>query len=119
VAIASGANMNFGRLRFVAERSDDMEALISVIVPEQPGSFRRLYECINPRNVTGFSYRYSSPEKAYVIMSFNVSSHEDTISVISTINSNGMEALDLSDNEMAKVHGKFLVGGRSPGVIRI
>jgi threonine dehydratase len=75
-----------------------------------------LYKCIAPRNVTGFSYRYSTPEKAYINMSFHVHSSDETKKVIDLIKENGMEALDLTNNEMAKVHARYLVGGRSPAV---
>lgn len=116
VAVASGANMNFGRLRFVAERSEQNEAFISVIIPEKPGSFREMHQFIHPRNVTGFSYRYSGPTNAYIYMSFSVSSAEETQTVINALNAYGFEALDLSNNEMAKAHARYLVGGRCPQI---
>lgn len=72
VAIASGANMDFDRLRFVTERADSTETLLAARIPEKPGSFRQLYAAIYPRNVTEFSYRYNRPDMADVIISFQV-----------------------------------------------
>ncbi|KAI8800932.1 tryptophan synthase beta subunit-like PLP-dependent enzyme [Cladochytrium replicatum] len=118
VAIVSGANMNFDRLRFVAERSrigEGREALVSSKIPERPGSFSSLYNMIYPRFVTEFSYRYSNPDTAHAFMAFEVSNGPEEIeSVIATLNANGMETIDLTGNEMAKTHGRYLMGGRRP-----
>ncbi|TPX34893.1 threonine ammonia-lyase [Synchytrium microbalum] len=119
IAIASGANMNFDRLRFVAERAElgeFREALISVTIPEQPGAFMKLYKTVAPRAVTEFSYRYSDDAKAHIIMSFAVSGPAETVQVISNLTANGMNAYDISQNEMAKAHARYLVGGRSSSV---
>ena len=70
VAITSGANMDFDRLRFVSERADATETFVSVLIPERPGSFQELYSKIYPRNVTSFSYRYKDDTDAYIFMSF-------------------------------------------------
>ncbi|CAG8516087.1 8507_t:CDS:2 [Cetraspora pellucida] len=98
VVVTSGANMNFERLRFVAERAklgERSEALLSVIIPERPG-------------------RYSDPEKAWIYMSFEVEDREkDLPSVLEKLEANGFYAQDISDNEMAKSHARYLVGGRS------
>ncbi|KAJ1969092.1 threonine deaminase [Dimargaris xerosporica] len=116
VAVTSGANMNFDRLRFVAERAalgEQKEVLMSVLIPERPGSFLKLYETIYPRNVTEFSYRYSDPDKAYIFMSFIVNNREQEIpEILAQIEARGMQAMDISDNEMAKSHARYLVGGR-------
>lgn len=116
VSVCSGANMNFERLRFVADRCNQHEALISVLIAERPKSFWDLYSKIHPRNVTGFSYRYSSPTRAYVIASFIAESDDDVTNTVNDINSCDMDAIDLSHNEMAKSHVRHMVGGRSPGV---
>jgi len=118
VAIASGANMDFDRLRFVSERADTSESLISVTIPERPGSFLQLYESIYPRNVTEFSYRLGgAASKANIFMSFQASSADDRQGVIRTLEREGFEPHDLGDNELAKVHGRHLVGGRAPAEI--
>ena len=80
VAITSGANMDFDRLRFVSERADATETFISVLIPERPGSFQELYSKIYPRNVTSFSYRYKDDTDAYIFMSFQSKRDEDTSS---------------------------------------
>ncbi|RKP34784.1 tryptophan synthase beta subunit-like PLP-dependent enzyme [Dimargaris cristalligena] len=116
VAITSGANMNFDRLRFVAERAaigEGKEVLMSVLIPERPGSFLKLHDTIFPRNITEFSYRYSDPEKAYIYMSFNVQHREAEVpAILGQLSTLGMEATDISDNEMAKSHARYLAGGR-------
>ncbi|CAG8525756.1 484_t:CDS:2 [Paraglomus occultum] len=117
VAITSGANMNFDRLRFVAERAElgeHREALISAIIPERPGSFVQLYNHIHPRAITEFSYRYSDSKKAWIYMSFMVENREKEIpTILAALKEDGMEGQDISDNEMAKSHARYLVGGRS------
>jgi len=116
VCLASGANMNFNRLRFVAERAEigeEREALFSVVIPERPGSFQDLYSVIHPRNVTEFSYRYSSAERAVVFVALEVKSRDDVAQLTAGFIEKGLEALDLTANEMAKSHARYLVGGRS------
>jgi threonine dehydratase len=119
VAIASGANMNFDRLRFVAERAalgEKKEALVSVTIPEKAGSFAALIDEINPHAVTEFSYRYSSPTAASIIIGieFNASTRErDLADLMARLGSSGMPATDLSNDELVKSHIRYLVGGRS------
>jgi threonine dehydratase len=117
--ITSGANMDFDRLRFVSERADSSETLMAVTVPERPGSFRELYQQVFPRNVTEFSYRYAGSKGADIFMSFQArgSDRKDAASVIEALRSRGYRVLDLTDNEMAKVHARHLAGGRSPNVV--
>ncbi|CAG8439981.1 4811_t:CDS:2 [Acaulospora morrowiae] len=117
VAVTSGANMNFERLRFVAERAElgeRREALISVIIPERPGSFIQLYNHIHPRPITEFSYRYSDSKQAWIYMSFGVQNREEELpQILDKLEKDGMHGQDISDNEMAKSHARYLVGGRS------
>ncbi|RKP22403.1 tryptophan synthase beta subunit-like PLP-dependent enzyme [Syncephalis pseudoplumigaleata] len=117
VAILSGANMNFDRLRFVAERAEigeQREALISAIIPERPGSFLQLHQAIDPRQITEFSYRYSDPDRAYIFSSFTVTDHEkDLGEIFAVLQAQGMQGLDITHDEMAKSHARFLIGGRS------
>ncbi|KAJ3018074.1 hypothetical protein HKX48_003184 [Thoreauomyces humboldtii] len=116
VAVMSGANMNFDRLRFVAERADlgeHREALITVIIPEKSGSFEELYQIIHPRTVSEFAYRYGDPDEAHIFMSFTVQDREAELeAVFSQLEDKGMRALDASKNDMAKDHARNLVGGR-------
>lgn len=125
VPILSGANMNFDRLRFVSERAvlgEGKEVFLLVTIPDIPGSFKKLQKVIHPRSVTEFSYRYnehrhesaSDVPKAYIYTSFSVVDREKEIKqVIQQLHSLGFEAVDISDNEMAKSHGRYLVGGAS------
>lgn len=155
VATVSGANLNFSRLRFIAERAEvgeGKEAMLRVIIPERPGayvpplpvpprlsltkaySFLALHTCIHPRAVTEFVYRYSSPTRAFIFLSFYLSSTlpapvttssatppsspaslraTELSTIVSSLQAQGMKALDISDNEMAKSHARYLSGGRS------
>jgi len=140
VSVVSGANLNFSRLRFIAERAElgeGKEAMLRVIIPEQPGAFLALHGCIHPRAVTEFVYRYSSEARAFVYMSFYLTTPakptiagaasvpgtpavspqaaraEELGAIMGALKQKGMKALDLSDNEMAKSHARYLVGGKS------
>ena len=117
IAVACGANINFDRLRFVAERAElgeHREALLAVTIPETPGSFRRFCAMLGSRNVTEFNYRYADPEKAHVFVGVQVHDRRETKALVQRLRRNGLPTLDLSDNEMAKLHVRHLVGGRAP-----
>ncbi|KAK8121713.1 hypothetical protein PG984_010383 [Apiospora sp. TS-2023a] len=121
VAILSGANMNFDRLRFVGERAtlgEGKEALLSVRIPERPGAFAELIDAIMPHNVTEFSYRYSHDDVANVLMGISlvapVSERATELQRLTErINTSNMTVTDLSGNELAKSHIRYLVGGRA------
>lgn len=116
VALACGANMNFDRLRFVAERAEmgeHREAVFGVTIPEQRGSFRRFCELIGNRNVTEFNYRISDPDTAHLFVGMQVTSREDAKKVRSELVRQKFPTLDLTDDELAKLHLRHLVGGRS------
>ncbi|RDL31177.1 Threonine dehydratase [Venustampulla echinocandica] len=121
VAIASGANMNFDRLRFVAERAalgEKKEALIMVTIPERPGAFSELINTIMPHMVTEFSYRYATDASANVLIGISLTSpalqrDEELSSLLSRISATGMAPVDLSGDELAKSHVRYLVGGPS------
>ncbi|EDN10450.1 threonine dehydratase, mitochondrial precursor [Histoplasma mississippiense (nom. inval.)] len=119
VAVTSGANMNFDRLRFVAERAtlgERKEALLSVTIPERPGSFAKLLEILTPHDVTEFSYRFSGSEYAVVLMGISLATStgtEDLSVIVNQLLKNGMRAYDLSDDELAKTHIRYLAGGRN------
>lgn len=119
VAIASGANMNFDRLRFVAERAalgERKEALLSVRIGEQPGSFAELVKNVLPHSVTEFSYRYARNDAANVLMGISLHAMErerEMTALLTRLDERGMQAQDISDNELTKTHIRYLVGGRS------
>jgi threonine dehydratase len=121
VAIASGANMNFDRLRFVAQRAalgEKREALISVEIPERPGAFAELISAIMPHQVTEFSYRYATDAAANVLIGIQLTSppsqrDEELATLLRRMEASGMRAVDLSGDELAKTHIRYLVGGRS------
>jgi threonine dehydratase len=118
VAILSGANMNFDRLRFVAERAklgEGSEVFMIADIPERPGSFMSLINVINPRLVTEFSYRYADDKNpAHVYMSFSVQDRDTEVSMIlENLEKEGMKGTDISDNEFAKSHARYLVGGKA------
>jgi threonine dehydratase len=119
VAVACGANMNFDRLRFVAEQAElgeRREAILAVTIPEAPGSFKRFCQLLGRRNVTEFNYRYADAEEAHVFVGVQVTGRDETRQLLRTLNEAGLKALDFSDNEMAKLHVRHLVGGRAPSV---
>jgi len=114
-ALASGANMNFDRLRFVAERAalgEHKEALLCVNIPERPGAFAELVKTVLPHAVTEFSYRYGHEGSANILMGISVLSTE-LPNLLERLNKDGMEAVDLSGDELAKSHIRYLNGGRS------
>ncbi|WP_312853202.1 threonine ammonia-lyase, biosynthetic [Zwartia sp.] len=116
VAIACGANMNFDRLRFVAERAEvgeSREAIFAVTLPEQRGSFRAFCELVGNRNVTEFNYRISDATSAYVFVGIQVSSLTEPNRIASNFRKHGFDTLDLTQDEMAKTHLRHMVGGRS------
>jgi threonine dehydratase len=120
VAINSGANINFDRLRHVAERADlggEREALLAVTIPERPGSFLRFCEVLGNRNVTEFNYRYESEQAAQIFVSFGLAQgRPEKDAVIRTLGQAGYTVTDMTDNEMAKLHVRYMVGGRARGI---
>ena len=117
VAVACGANINFARLRFVAERAElgeEREAMLAVEIPERPGSLRSLCELLADRSLTEFSYRMRAGDQAHIFMGIQVSGPDDRSSLIGHLKTNGYACLDLSDDELSKVHLRHMVGGRLP-----
>jgi threonine dehydratase len=116
VAIACGANMNFDRLRFVSERAEigeQREAIFAVTIPEQRGSFKRFCALIGERNVTEFNYRMSDLKQAHVFVGIQIQAREEANEIAKVFAQEGLEALNLTDDEMAKLHIRHLVGGSS------
>ncbi|MDX1916140.1 MAG: threonine ammonia-lyase, biosynthetic [Methylophilus sp.] len=117
IAIASGANMNFDRLRFVAERAElgeQREAVIAVTIPEKPGAFKTFCRLLGNRNITEFNYRYSNPVNAHIFVGIAIAQPQDATDLVNALQLQGLPALDLTNNEMAKLHLRHLVGGHAP-----
>ncbi|WP_374669658.1 threonine ammonia-lyase, biosynthetic [Ramlibacter sp.] len=121
-AILCGANMNFDRLRFVAERAEvgeEREALFAVTIPEERGSFRRFCELIGnlpggPRNVTEFNYRISDERQAHVFVGLTTHGRGESARIAANFTRHGFQALDLTHDDLAKEHIRHMVGGHSP-----
>jgi threonine dehydratase len=117
VAITSGANLNFDRLRHVAERADlggQREALIAVEIPERPGSFLRFCSTLGARSVTEFNYRYEDAERARIFVGFELAQgRAEKDAVVRAIAEAGFPVTDMTDNEMAKLHVRYMVGGHA------
>jgi len=119
IAVASGANMNFDRLRFVAEEAElgeKREAILAVTIPERPGSFRAFCSLIGARSITEFNYRYADPERAHVFVGVQVRDRHETDRLIRGLRGRGLRTVDLTDNELAKLHVRHTVGGHAPSV---
>lgn len=116
VAITGGANMNFDRLRFVADRAEvgeEREAVFAVTIPEERGSFKRFCELIGPRSVTEFNYRISDAKLAHVFVGLSTHDHNESTRIARNFERHGFRTLDLTHDELAREHLRHLVGGRS------
>ena len=121
LTINSGANINFDRLRHVAERAEigeQREALLAVTIPERPGSFRAFCQALGRRAITEFNYRYAgSGSEAQIFVGVQLSDGaQEKPLLLELLRGQGIKALDLSDNEVAKLHVRYMVGGRVPGL---
>ncbi|MDR2508478.1 MAG: threonine ammonia-lyase, biosynthetic [Candidatus Accumulibacter sp.] len=119
VAVASGANMNFDRLRFVAERAEvgeQREAVFAITLPERPGAYREFIALIGSHNITEFNYRYNDAKDAHVFVGIQTASRDESRRLAESLRKGGYPALDLTDDEMAKAHIRHLVGGPAPGI---
>jgi threonine dehydratase len=117
VAVLSGANMNFDRMRFVAERAElgeAREALFGVTIPERPGAFREFCAAIGRRVVTEFNYRLSGREEAHIFVGIATQSRQHAAEVKQLLQERGYPTVDLTDDEVAKLHIRYMVGGRAP-----
>ncbi|HEX5478015.1 MAG TPA: threonine ammonia-lyase, biosynthetic, partial [Burkholderiales bacterium] len=117
VAVASGANTNFDRLRFIAEEAElgeQREAILAVTIPERPGSFKKFCATLGARSVTEFNYRIAPSKEAHVFVGVEVHGRNETGRLVRSLRRHGLKTIDLSDNEMAKWHVRHMVGGRSP-----
>jgi len=117
VAIASGANTNFDRLRFIAEAAElgeHREAVLAVTIPERPGSFKKFCVTLGGHNITEFNYRIADSREAHIFVGIEVSGRSQTARIVRNLRRHGLTTLDLSDNDMAKLHVRHMVGGRAP-----
>ncbi len=109
--------MNFDRLRFVAERAEfgeRREAIFAVTIPEKPGSLRSFCECINNRNLTEFNYRIADEKTAHIFVGMQIQNRADAAKMLAAFQGCGFQTLDLTDDELTKLHLRHMVGGRSP-----
>lgn len=116
VAVACGANMNFDRLRFVAERAElgeGREAIFAVTIPEQPGSLRRFCQCMGDRHLTEFNYRISDTAEAHIFVGVQIQNRSEIKPLAQRFTDHGFKTLDLTDDELTKLHLRHMVGGRS------
>ncbi|HET7364170.1 MAG TPA: threonine ammonia-lyase, biosynthetic, partial [Burkholderiales bacterium] len=117
VAVASGANTNFDRLRFIAEEAElgeHREAVLAVTIPERPGSFKKFCATLGGSNITEFNYRIADSRDAHIFVGIEVDGRAQTGRIVRNLRRHGLTTLDLSDNEMAKLHLRHMVGGRAP-----
>jgi threonine dehydratase len=117
IAIVSGANVNFDRLRHISERAElgeKREVILGVTIPERPGSFRRFCHTLGKRNVTEFNYRYADDDDAQVYVGVQIAPDGDRRELIRSLKRGGYRVVDMTDNEAAKLHVRHMVGGRGP-----
>ncbi|GAB2572105.1 threonine ammonia-lyase, biosynthetic [Dyella jejuensis] len=117
VAVISGANMNFDRLRFVAERAEigeQREAVFAVTIPEQRGSFRRFCAALGQHSITEFNYRIGDAQAAHIFVGVQTAQREEREALAAAFRANGFDVLDLTGDELAKLHLRHMIGGRSP-----
>jgi len=117
VAVASGANMNFDRMRFVAERAEvgeAREAVFAVTIPEERGSFRRFCELVGTRNVTEFNYRIADAGRAHIFVGVQTKNRNESGEIARLFRGQGFQTVNLSNDELAKQHVRYMVGGHSP-----
>ncbi|MGN4154745.1 threonine ammonia-lyase, biosynthetic, partial [Burkholderia gladioli] len=117
IAITSGANMNFDRMRFVAERAEvgeAREAVFAVTIPEERGSFRRFCELVGERNVTEFNYRIADERSAHIFVGVQIRRREESAEIAANFEAHGFQSVDLTGDELSKDHIRYMVGGRSP-----
>ena len=116
IAVACGANMNFDRLRFVAERAEfgeRREAIFAVNIPEERGSLRKFCECIGNRNLTEFNYRIADNREAHIFVGMQIENRADAAKIVENFAANGLKTIDLTDDELTKLHLRHMVGGHS------
>ena len=119
IAICSGANINFDRLRHISERAEigeRREAILAVTIPEKVGIFRTFCGLIGDRQVSEFNYRYSGQREAVIFVGVQIKKAEEVVELMDVLEANSLPTVDLTDNETAKLHVRHMVGGRFTGV---
>jgi threonine dehydratase len=120
VAIACGANINFDRLRYISERTEfgeQREAILAVSIPERPGAYREFCKALGKRNITEFNYRYADQREAKIFVGIQVSGGvQEREELVAELQGQGYQVTDMTDNELAKLHIRHMVGGHSPNV---
>ncbi len=120
IAILSGANMNFDRLRYISERTEvgeQREAILAVTIPERPGSFRQFIQALQNRSITEFNYRYSRSDEAHIFVGIQVQSGGlGRYELVQELEDMDYPVLDLTDNDLAKQHIRHMVGGHAPSI---
>lgn len=119
VAIACGANINFDRLRYISERTEfgeQREAILAVSIPERPGAYREFCKALGKRNITEFNYRYADQAEAKIFVGIQVGGIQEREGLIAELQEQGYNVTDMTDNELAKLHIRHMVGGHSPNV---
>jgi threonine dehydratase len=117
IAVACGANMNFDRMRFVAERAEvgeEREAMFAVTIPEERGSFKRFCALVGSRSVTEFNYRVADERVAHIFVGLQIKNRGESRTIARTFVRHGFDTVDLSGDELAKEHLRYMIGGRSP-----
>ncbi|PCK06907.1 MAG: threonine ammonia-lyase, biosynthetic [Alteromonadaceae bacterium] len=118
IAIDSGANTNFDRLRYISERTEigeQREAILAVTIPEKAGSYLRFCELLGEHSITEFNYRYADNRDAHIFVGLQIpAGGKGRKEIVQLLTDNGYEAMDMTDNEMAKLHIRYMVGGRAP-----
>ncbi len=120
IAVASGANMNFDRLSFVVERAEigeQREAILAVSIPEKPGAFKSFCGLLGTRNITEFNYRFSDISMAHIFVGISIQSPDELEALIIDLKNTGLGVIDLTHNEVAKLHLRHLVGGHAPQAV--
>jgi threonine dehydratase len=121
VAIVSGANVNFDRLRHISERAEvgeDREAIFAVTIEESQGSFLKFCRTLGKRSITEFNYRYAGNGEAHIYVGLQVAAHDDRAAVLADLDRKGYAVTDMTDNEAAKLHVRHMVGGRNSGALK-
>lgn len=120
VAIQCGANIDFDRLRYISERTETgekREAVLAVTIDEKPGSFEKFCKALRRRNISEFNYRYNDAQQAQIFVGMKVTSDDDRLQLVQELAAKGYAVTDMTDNEMAKLHIRHMVGGHAPQVV--
>ncbi len=119
ISVLSGANLNFHTLRYVSERcelGEKLEILLAVTIPEQKGEFLRFAKCLEENAITEFNYRHNNHQKACIFVGVRIKNKNETSNIIAKLESNGYEVVNLSEDDTAKSHIRYMIGGHCPSI---